>query len=70
MNSPDDPALSGIEQIDATTRSSVISEKTGDYHDGIGIKEPDLDGETAKLSTEKRSWRQQAPNNRRQGQGH
>ena len=43
MNSPDDPALSGIEHIDATTRGSVISEKTGDYHDGISIKEPDLD---------------------------
>ena len=45
MNSPDDPALSETEQIDAIIERSVTFEMTEAHHDNIGLREIDLDGE-------------------------
>ena len=45
VNSPDDPALSEMEQIDAIIERSVNFEMTEAHHDNIGLREIDLDGE-------------------------
>jgi hypothetical protein len=45
VNSPDDPALSETEQIDAIIERSVNFEMTEAHHDNIGLREIDLDGE-------------------------
>ena len=45
VTSPDDPALSEIEQIDAIIERSVTFEMTEPHHDNIGLREIDLDGE-------------------------
>ena len=45
VNSPDDPALSETEQIDAIIERSVTFEMTEAHHDNIGLREIDLDGE-------------------------
>ena len=45
VNSPDDQALSEMEQSDAITLRSVTFEMTEAHHDNIGLREIDLDGE-------------------------
>ena len=45
VTSPDGPALSELEQIDAITERSVTFEMTEPHHDNIGLREIDLDGE-------------------------
>ena len=45
VTSPDGPALSEMEQIDAITERSVTFEMTEPHHDNIGLREIDLDGE-------------------------
>ena len=45
VNSPDDQALSEMEQSDAITLRSVTFEMTEAHHDNIGLKEMDLDSE-------------------------
>ena len=45
VTSPDDPALSEIEKIDAIIERSVTFEMTEPHHDNIGLREIDLDGE-------------------------
>ena len=45
VTSPDYPALSELEQIDAIIESSVTFEMTEPHHDNIGLREIDLDGE-------------------------
>ena len=45
VTSPDDPALSEMEQINAISERSVIFEMTEAHHDNIGLRETDLDGE-------------------------
>ena len=45
VKSPDDPALSEMEQIDAIIDRSVNFEMTEAHHDNIGLREIDLDGE-------------------------
>ena len=45
VTSPDYPALSEIEQIDAIIERSVTFEMTEPHHDSIGLREIDLDGE-------------------------
>ena len=45
VNSPDDPALSEMEQTDAITLRSVTFEMTEAHHDNIGLREIYLDGE-------------------------
>ena len=45
VNSPDDQALSEMEQIDAAIERSVTFEMTEAHHDNIGLREIDLDGE-------------------------
>ena len=45
VTSPDYPALSEIEQIDAIIERSVTFEMTEPHHDNIGLREIDLDGE-------------------------
>ena len=42
---PDNPTLSEMEQIDAIIERSVTFEMTEAYHDNIGLREIDLDGE-------------------------
>jgi hypothetical protein len=45
VTSPDGPALSELEQIDAIIERSVTFEMTEPHHDNIGLREIDLDGE-------------------------
>ena len=45
VNSPDDQALSEMEQTDAITLRSVTFEMTEAHHDNIGLREMDLDSE-------------------------
>jgi hypothetical protein len=45
VTSPDYPALSELEQIDAIIERSVTFEMTEPHHDNIGLREIDLDGE-------------------------
>ena len=45
VTSPDYPALSQMEQIDAIIERSVTFEMTEPHHDNIGLREIDLDGE-------------------------
>ena len=45
VNSPDDPALSEMEQIDAIIERSVNFEMTEAHHANIGLREIDLDDE-------------------------
>ncbi len=45
VNSPDDQALSEMEQTDAITLRSVTFEMTKAHHDNIGLREMDLDSE-------------------------
>ena len=45
VNSPDDPVLSEMEQIDAIIERSVNFEMTEAHHANIGLREIDLDGE-------------------------
>ena len=47
INPPDDPGLSGMEQIDAIIGRSVAFEMTEAHHDNIGLGEIDLGGETS-----------------------
>ena len=45
VTSPDYPALSELEQIDAIIERSVTFEMTEPHHDNIGLREIDLEGE-------------------------
>lgn len=45
VNSPDDPAMSEMEQIDAIIERSVNFEMTEAHHDNIGLRAIDLYGE-------------------------